>query len=934
MTAERWAQIKSVFQAAVEVNDAERCTFVDEACGSDTDLRREVMRLLEHHRHAISVEPPRDLSGRTISHYKIIEKLGEGGMGVVYKAEDTKLFRTVALKFLRADSIGSEEPKTRLLLEARAAASLDHPNICTVYDIEEAEGHTFLVMGHVNGVSLSDRIRQRPIPLGEALRIAAQIADGLHAAHESGIVHRDIKSANVFITEKGHVKIMDFGLAHLAAGTRITKTGTIMGTPAYMSPEQVRGADVDHRTDIWSLGIVLYEMITGRFPFRGESPQTIALAIQNEDAEPVTALRSGLPLDLDFIVDKALAKNRAERYQHVDEFRIDLETVSKRNASATSSNPRSATALRVTHSTTSVPGSTPRLRVGLAAVTALALLGVTFARFRESRAGTPEVPLRRFSFAPPVAVRADWGGRNVAISPNGKHIAIAAAGKEGKLWLQDLSRGQSTPIEGTEGAETPFWSPDSQYVGYAASNELMKVRVDGGAPTRVCVVKKPRFHGATWSPDGEAIVFASDELFEVPASGGVAKPLQLPDGSGDRKYHPWFLPSQNGARVLLFAGGSGTQNLYLYNFQNRQLKVLGPGSKPTYSASGHLVYQPTEFVYELWAIPFSLEKLGATGKQFVIGQRALEATVAADGTLVYREPRGSGRGGFTWVDRDGKELKTIELQPVSSLYALQLSPDDRLVAYSGRSSLGVELDVWLYDFIRGRNIRLTTDPGRDLGPVWAPSGEHVAFTSNRSGSFNIYLRRADGSGETMRLTDKGNSFVSDWSRDGRYLLYEETATDPSGDLWFLERDPSNGAWRSKPFISGHSEGERVPRISPDGRFVAYLSNETGREELYVRPFPQGTGRWTVSTSGTFRPAHWRGDGRELYYLSQGALICVPVSTRPGFTMGSPTKLFSHSGAYAAASDGQRFLLATPEEEALEPMIRVVQNWFAEFRDRR
>jgi eukaryotic-like serine/threonine-protein kinase len=270
MTPERWGQIKSVFQAALELDESSRSAFVDESCRSDTNLRREVMRLLAHHREPISQELPRDLSGRTISHYKVIEKLGEGGMGVVYRAEDTKLHRTVALKFLRPDAIGSEEPNTRFLQEARLAAALDHPNICTVHDIEEADGHTFLAMAYVPGENLSDKVRQRPLLFEEALNIAVQMAEGLHVAHENGIVHRDIKSANVIVTDKGQVKIMDFGLAHLAGGARITRTGTIVGTPVYMSPEQVRGQDVDHRTDIWSLGVVLYEMVTGRLPFRGD----------------------------------------------------------------------------------------------------------------------------------------------------------------------------------------------------------------------------------------------------------------------------------------------------------------------------------------------------------------------------------------------------------------------------------------------------------------------------------------------------------------------------------------------------------------------------------------------------------------------------------------------------------------------------------------
>lgn len=930
MTPDRWARIKDVFQAALDVDEPARSAFVAHACRSDTDLGREVNRLLTQHSEEITRDLPRDLSGQTIAHYKVLHKIGEGGMGVVYKAEDTKLNRTVALKFLRPDAIGDEESKCRLLQEARAAAALDHPNICTVYEIEEADGHTFLAMAYVHGETLNEKVRRRPLALDEALNIAAQAAEGLQAAHEIGIVHRDMKCANLMVTGKGQVKVMDFGLAHLAGGTRLTKTGTIMGTPSYMSPEQVRGEDFDHRTDIWSLGIVLYEAVTGRLPFRGDSSQTLALAIQNQEAEPVTALRAGLPLELDFVLGKALAKERAARYQHADELAVDLRNLSKTAGSGRSRSmqPRSFAA----RSGEMVTRRKPSLPWSVAVIATVGFAAMAYVHLQERRVSLPVAPsLRRFAVAPEIRVRSEWWGRNVAVSPDGRHIAMASSGADGQLWIQDLGRGEARPLDGTEGAFAPFWSPDSKYIAYKAGNDLMKVRVDGGPATRVCELRWPWFSGGTWSPDGESIVFASDELLEVSSGGGIAKPLRLPDASIERKYYPLFLPAPNNARVLVFSGSRGKQNLYLFDLRRNRLKLLGPGCKAAWSPTGHLLYQPEEFIYELWALPLSLHKLEPDGKPFVIAQRAFEPSAATDGTLVYRAPRRFGNGWFTWVDRRGRQLERFDLAGVSNHYDPTLSPDGKRIAFLGRASLGTELSVWLYDPVLRKSVRLTSDPGRELVPRWSPSGEHVAYASNRTGSFNMYVRRADGSGEVRALTRSGNNFINDWSRDDKYLLYEETVEDRFGDVCFLERSADASRWNAKPWLKT-ADGERFARLSPDGRFVAYLSNETGQEELYVRPFPRGDKKWTISSGGARQP-HWRADGRELFYDSQGAVMAVPVSTQPQFSRGTPVKLFPHAGHFDVTPDGQRFLLAPPEEDALEPMIRVVQNWHAEFHDR-
>ena len=841
------------------------------------------------------------------------------------------------------------------------------PNICTVHEIDEAEGQIFIAMAYIAGQSLKDKIATGPLKLEEALGIAIGVGGGLQEAHEHKIVHRDIKSANIMLTLKGEPKITDFGLAYLADRSKLTKSGTTLGTPVYMSPEQALGKTADRRSDVWSLGVVLYEMITGLLPFEGDHEQVIIYEIINGPHEPVTARRAGLPMELDRIVGKALAKDADERYQHVEDMIVDLRRLSKALAAGKSTSlrthpgaaPSDAGAQRAVSSPASldvgvrpdlapqkpsipvVPTRKLRLHQGLLAVTAIALLAVAFLYFRQT---PPEAPLRRFAFRPPVAVGTSQFNTSVVISPNGKHIVFTAAGAEGKLWIQDLDQREPRAIEGTEGALGPFWSPGSDFIGFAAGGEIKKVSSQGGLPIRVCRIPGTPFFGGAWSPDGEVIVFGFGNpsgFYEVPARGGTPNLLisSRSEGPTGAIAQPHFLPSEAGGRVLVVTFNPvGTPAMMLWDLETGRRELLGAGAVPFYSPSGHLVYQPSRSTHELWALPFSLDTLKAGGEAFPISESSRSPTVAADGTLVYLDGSGAAQQQLVWLDRDGNKTGEIgEAQEDSVDPAL--SPDGRLVAVAATESSNV--DVWVWNIARAVKTRLSTFPETEYRTVWSPSGEEVAFSSARAGNWDILLRQADGSGEAkVLLATPHPEWVSDWSRDGRYILYELVDPETGRDLWYLEHKEDGSGWEPHPFLRTPFN-ETVPKFSPNGRYVAYSSNESGQYEVYVRPFPEGGRKTTLSRRGGQQP-RWSRDGTELFYVEGSTLVAVSVPTGPTFSAGSMTRLFEHPSLtrsfypqYDVSPDGQRFVLVgtVEAEDHKPPSIHVVQNWYEEFRGR-
>ena len=897
--------------------------------------------------------------GTRLGPYQIVDALGAGGMGEVYRATDTNLKRQVALKVLPASVADDAQRLARFQREAEVLAALNHPHIAAIYGLERADGVTGLAMELVEGDDLSDWIARGPIPIDDALPIARQIAEALEAAHEQGIVHRDLKPANVKVRSDGTVKVLDFGLAKALDATdsaqraaealavaptltspAMTQAGMILGTAAYMSPEQARGRAADRRSDVWSFGAVLYEMLTARRAFPGEDVTDTIVAVMSREPD-WTALPAGTPPGIRRLLSRCLRKDPKSRLQAIGEARVLIDEI---RSGAPEEGVATATAAAIVPTPTPSPRRRGALIAGgVLALGALTTLAVPAVRhLREAPAVTP--PETRVDIVTPGTDAATDNLASFALSPDGRHIVfVASAGGASRLWHRPLSSSAAQPLPGTEGARAPFWSPDSRSVGFFARGELKRVGLDGSAP--LTLAPAPFGIGGTWSTRGEIVVWGNPtQPMRIPATGGTPVPLTVPG----RFVSAHFMPDGR----LLVGGRLGTSETGI-----TVMSLDGSASTRLFSQAGvtQVAYVPEpaspDHGWLVWiqAGALIVQRLDAdatavAGQPVTVANGVSAVSVAADGTVAYRSAADTETR-LTWMDRSGATQAIVGGADWSA-FTPRLSRDGRRVLVN-RAVQG-NTDIWLLDGTRAN--RFTFDPGVDRYGVWSPDGTRIAFYSTRQPASALYVKDTGGTGEELALAPPGRIAAlgefgtpSSWSADGRFLLfYTFDPKTSGGDIWVM---PMEGDRMPVAFATS-SANEREPMFSPDGRWVAFQSGESGRHEVYVRPFvapaagaPRAAvgAQWQVSTAGGVHPT-WRADGRELYYIDPtGAMIAVPISVSGStLTPGAPERLFPtrvYGGGtqesplgrqYDVAPDG-RFLVNSVVKGEVPP-ITLLMHW--------
>jgi serine/threonine protein kinase len=875
-------------------------------------------------------------SGARVGHYEIDAPIGVGGMGEVYRANDSKLGRRVALKVLPEAFARDAERLARFQREAKVLASLNHPNIAAIYGIEDSGTTQALVMELVEGPTLADRIEQSPISVDEALTIAKQICDALEYAHERGVVHRDLKPANVKVTSDDAVKVLDFGLAKALEGdassidimnsptiTRMaTQAGVLLGTAAYMSPEQAKGRPVDRRADIWAFGCVLYEMLTGKMAFSGETvTDTLAAIIRSEP--DWSQLPAAAPLRVRVLLQRCLQKDPKQRLRDIGDARISIDEVLS-GAIDPAAAPSAATmpAVPLWHR------AVPWLIAGILTIALAVLAWVHIRGLSAPSSGQ----LLRYQIFPPDKGAFGTNGADMAFSPDGRHIAFSTTGQDGipRISVRDMDSLETRPLAGTEDGINPFWSPDSRYLAFRTATKLERIDVSEGSPQAIC--ESAAIQGGSWNQDGTIIFGSYAGVMKVPAAGGTPEMVVKTDEAHGQLglFDPTFLPD---GRHFLY-------DIYFGTSQGEYVGSLDGGSdasagKPLVDAEayyappagagpGHLLFVRGG---TLMAQAFDVLRLELQGDPVAVADRVSEFAVAANGLLAYR----SGDAALvqlTWFDQQGKALGTLGNPGVRAWPVI--SPDGKSVAVSEHNAEGAEgTDIWIYKVASGAGSRLTFNNKNNLYPVWSPDGSHIAFLSTRNGGVSVYERAVSGIGEDAPLdTAPANARLPlDWSRDGRYLV-EGVLANAQFSISVL---PLSGDRKSFSYLQGNFDGVSA-RLSPNGQWLAYVSDETGRNEVYVQTFPQPGGKWSVSTSGGTRPA-WSRDGKELYFITlDGKLMAADVKNGAGgsFEASAPRVLFEphiaggHFSRFDVGNDG-RFLIPTVPTQSDAP-ITVVVNW--------
>ena len=867
--------------------------------------------------------------------------LGAGGMGEVYRARDTRLAREVAIKILPVDLSRDPRLELRFDREAKALSSLNHPNICALHDVGEIETPSgplqYLVMELLEGRTLEDSLKKGPLPIEQVIQYATEIAAALDRAHRQGILHRDLKPANIMITKTG-ARLFDFGLAKTirppvtahpsesqptgitapyskgddAPVSSLTSVGSVMGTLEYMAPEQLLGQEPDARTDVFAFGVCLYQMITGRRPFQGTTREAVISAILEAEPVPISTYRKDSPPSLEWLVTNCVAKDRDDRVQTAHDVMLELRRIA--------GEPREAAL------------AAPRKSRMAAVVTLLVLVGVAFAvavGLWRNWGGARGEPVRRFSIAlSPAAAISDGRFEQIAVSPDGTRIAYVASGDSTSLYLYSIETQKATALPDTEGARGPFFSPNSDWVGfYTASRDLKKIPVSGGSPT--LLIRDVDLRGAAWGPDN-SIVFAENRapLRRISASGGPVNTL-LPYNPQEQVRWPSFLPDGESLLYTVndFSGDYEKARLVVRSLKSGQTKTIVNGATfGRYGPAGHLTYYHSQM---LFTVPFDSKRLEVTGppvpvindcdSYFALG--LAHYAISKDGAIFYL-PRtvGENERELVWVDRTGASA------PIDRVHRYyedpKLSPDaTRILTTIGPRPRS---DIWLYDIPRGNWQRLTTEATNESG-IWSPDGNAIAFASNIDGAFDLYIVPSDLSAAPRRITSRRSwDFPKSWSPDGKSIAVVEQYRSAMPDIFMVA--PREGSIPS-PYISTPFD-EHEAQFSPDGKWIAYQSNESGRDEIYVQSYPRSGRKWVVSTSGGINPV-WRRDGKELFYRSANRMMSVSTETGSGFTAGKPQVLFKgdYDDYFDVTPDGQRFVMIKVPRVPPRTEIKVVLGLF-------
>jgi Tol biopolymer transport system component len=886
-------------------------------------------------------------TGTRLGPYEVLSPLGAGGMGEVYRARDTRLDRVVAIKVLASHRTDSGEMQTRLAREARAVSSLNHPHICTLYDIGREGEADYLVMECLEGETLASRLERGPLPIADLLRCAIQIGDALDKAHRHGLVHRDLKPGNVMLTKSG-AKLLDFGLARntrspmepgaMTASPTMTRAltaeGTIVGTFQYMAPEQLEGSEADARSDIFAFGLILYEMATGRRAFDGKTQASVIAAILKDEPRPMSEVQALTPVALERLVRTCLRKEPDERRQTMHDVVLDLQGIAEdgSRAGGEAGTDRAPVSRRA-----------ERLWIGLALVFFLTAAALALLHFRGS---APALRVVSASIVPPDGTTFEFVGLQAgppALSPDGRHLAFTARSADGRtsLWVQSLDRPEARKLPGTDGATSPFWSPDSGTIAFFADKKLKKIAIGGGPAIDLCEANDGR--GGSWNAEG-VIVFAphrNSGIHRIAASGGVSTPLTSLDPSRENDTHrfPVFLP--DGRRFLFltryFKGTEQSTMLAVGTVNGDPIRELFPANSTVSYAMGHLLFMRET---TLMAQAMDASSLELQGEPFQIADKIQVDTgfgrgtfsASQEGTLIYQTGTAQMGSQLVWYDRAGKAGDMVGEQ--SGYLDVEISPDGGFVAVSSLNPQVGPPDIWIHDLSRGVRSRFTFEPRAERFPVWSHDGSRLAFRQTRSTTFRLIVKDVAGAGgERVLFESSGESAPMSWSRDGRLLLFQMRSAGTRNDIWVM---PLSGDLKPAPLLQT-GFNEESARLSPDGRWVVYASDESGRYEIYATPFPGPGHRWQVSATGGTLP-RWSPDGAEIFFISEvRQLMVASVQARDGrLEIGQARMLFGNvfggTGVlYDVSPDGRRFLVNTPSRPDDQAPLTLRLNWPASLR---